>query len=77
MVTIQNYYDLEILCKNVKITSHGAEEISVEVSGVNDKGLYRIINEFYPEDILEMIDEESIVDYLKEYGYEVIKQEEE
>ncbi|RAW91977.1 MULTISPECIES: hypothetical protein [unclassified Photorhabdus] len=77
MVNIRNTYSFEILCKDVRITSSAIEEISVEVFGVNDNGLQRIINEFYPEDILKMIDEESIVDYLKEYGYEVIKQEEE
>ncbi|MCT8345132.1 MULTISPECIES: hypothetical protein [Photorhabdus] len=84
MVNIRNTYSFEILCKDVRITSSAVqitssaiEEISVEVFGVNDNGLQRIINEFYPEDILKMIDEESIVDYLKEYGYEVIKQEEE
>ncbi|MCW7764456.1 hypothetical protein [Photorhabdus luminescens] len=77
MVNIRNTYSFEILCKDVQITSSAIEEISVEVFGVNEDGLQRIINDFDSEDILKIIDEEDIVNYLKAKSYRVIKQEEE
>ncbi|PQQ22788.1 hypothetical protein [Photorhabdus hindustanensis] len=76
MMKIQDIYSFEIWCEDVRIT-RSEEGISVEVSDVNEENLQRMINEFYCEDILKIIGEKDIVNYLEENGYSVIKREEE
>ncbi|MBS9422252.1 hypothetical protein [Photorhabdus caribbeanensis] len=72
MTNIRNTYSFEILCKDVRIIS-SAGEISVEVSRVNEENLQRMINDIDCEDILKIIGEKDIVNYLETNGYSVIK----
>ncbi|MEK9497102.1 hypothetical protein V2H77_11675 [Photorhabdus sp. P32] len=77
MVKILETYSFEILCKDVQITSSEMGGISVEIFDLNEDDLQRMINEFDCEDILKIIDEEDIVNYLEAKGYVVIKRDEE
>ncbi|OCA53908.1 hypothetical protein [Photorhabdus namnaonensis] len=77
MIKIQDTYSFEILCEDVRIMPVEMDWISVEVFGVSEEGLQRMINEFYCEDILKIIGEKDIVNYLEENGYSVIKREKE
>ncbi|WP_391528511.1 hypothetical protein [Photorhabdus akhurstii] len=77
MMKIQDTYSFEIWCEDVRIMPSEIERISVEVSDVNEESLQSMINEFYCEDILKIIGEKDIVNYLEENGYSVIKREEE